>query len=85
MAIMALTLLVYNVAQHHLRKKLIETHATIRNQLEKPTQKPTLRWVFQTTEGIHEVVMRINATVHCVMTGLTDLRKKIIGSLAQRR
>jgi hypothetical protein len=27
------------------------------NQLGKPTQRPTLRWIFQTLRGIHWVVL----------------------------
>jgi transposase len=44
--IMALCLLVYNLGQRQVRKALVETAQTIPNQLGKPTDTPTLRWVF---------------------------------------
>ena len=43
--IMVLTLLVYSIAEWLLRKRLMETGNSIPNQLKKPTQKPTLKWV----------------------------------------
>jgi transposase len=45
--IMALCLLVYNLAQRQLRLALAEQQESIPNQLGKPTDSPTLRWVFQ--------------------------------------
>jgi transposase len=52
MAIMTLCLLVYNVAQHKLRKALKKTKQTVPNQLKKPIQTPTMRWIFQMFEDI---------------------------------
>jgi transposase len=50
--IMVLCLLVYRLAEHRLRSRLVETGQTIPDQLGKPTNHPTLRWVFQCFEGI---------------------------------
>ncbi len=50
--IMVLCLLVYRLAEHRLRLRLVETRQTIPDQLGKPTNHPTLRWVFQCFEGI---------------------------------
>jgi len=44
--IMVLCLLVYNLAQRQLRLALALAQDTIPNQLGKPTNSPTLRWVF---------------------------------------
>ena len=55
--IMALCLLVYNLAQRQLRKVLSEQGATIPNQLGKPTVTPTLRWVFQCFMAVHLVTI----------------------------
>jgi transposase len=54
---MALCLLVYNLGQRQLRNALAEAAQTIPNQLEKPTQTPTLRWVFQCFMAVHVVVL----------------------------
>ncbi|MFM7575283.1 MAG: IS1634 family transposase [Snowella sp.] len=55
--IMALCLLVYGLGQRQLRLALAEQGETVPNQLGKPTQRPTLRWIFQTLGGIHWVVL----------------------------
>ena len=55
--VMVLCLLVYRLAEHRIRQRLAETGATVPDQLKKPTQRPTLRWVFQCFEGISLVLM----------------------------
>jgi transposase len=54
--IMAVCLLVYNLGQRQLRNALAQATQTIPNQLGKPTQTPTLRWVFQCFMAVHVVV-----------------------------
>lgn len=51
--IMGLCLLVYSIGQRQLRYSLVEAKETINNQLGKPTQYPTLRWVFQCFQDVH--------------------------------
>ena len=53
--IMALCLLVYNLAQRQLRLALALAQDTIPNQLGKPSNSPTLRWVFQCFMAVHLV------------------------------
>ena len=53
--IMGLCLLVYNLGQRQLRNALNVAHETLPNQLGKPTETPTLRWVFQCFMAIHMV------------------------------
>ena len=50
--VMVLCLLVYRLAEHRLREQLEGTGQTIPSQLNKPTDRPTMRWVFQCFEGI---------------------------------
>ena len=52
MMIMGLALLIYALAERQLRQKLAESNQTVPNQKGKPTQTPTMRWVFQVFEGI---------------------------------
>ena len=40
------------VAEHRLRKQLAATGQTIPSQVNKPTDRPTMRWVFQCFEGV---------------------------------
>lgn len=52
MMVMTLCLMVYTIAQYRLREALRAENETLPNQLEKPVQNPTLRWIFQIMEGI---------------------------------
>lgn len=49
---MTLCLMIYNVAQFQLRETLKKEDETLPNQINKPVQNPTIRWVFQIMEGI---------------------------------
>lgn len=51
--VMCLSLLVYSIGERKLRKLLQEQGETIQNQVRKPTQRPTLKWIFQLFEDIH--------------------------------
>ncbi len=51
MMIMTLCLMIYNVARHRLREALKNQNETLPNQLNKPVQNPTMRWIFQIMEG----------------------------------
>ena len=55
--IMGLCLLVYTLAQRHIRNALLESKSTIKNQLGKATNRPTLRWIFQCFQCIHLVTL----------------------------
>ena len=57
--IMVLCLLVYRLAERLLRSRLAATEQTVPNQLNKPTNRPTMRWVFQCFEGIDLLHIRI--------------------------
>jgi hypothetical protein len=50
--VMVLCLLVYRLAEHRLRQQLAVTGQTIPSQVNKPTDRPTMRWVFQCFEGV---------------------------------
>lgn len=50
--IMGLSLLIYALAERKLRLALQENNETIPDQKGKPTNNPTMRWVFQSFEGI---------------------------------
>ena len=50
--------LVYNLGQRQLRISLNQQKATVKSQLNKPTQSPTLRWIFQCFQGIHLLILQ---------------------------
>lgn len=76
--VMTLSLMVYNVAQRRLRNAMEAQNETIPNQIGKQVTKPTLRWVFQTFEGINFVKTITGESVQCIIHGINDLHKKVI-------
>jgi transposase len=82
--VMTLALLVYSVAQRRMRKQLESTGETIPNQINQPTSRPTLRWVFQLLEGINRVLLDIQGQVVSIIEGITELRRKILQLFGQR-
>ena len=51
--VMALALMVYTLAQRQLRQALLLTEQTVLDQRKRPTQTPTIRWIFQCFQSIH--------------------------------
>jgi transposase len=76
--VMTLSLLVYSIAQRRLRNELTKREETLPNQINIPTAKPTLRWIFQALEGIHRVTMATETGVRVLVEGITELRMKIL-------
>jgi transposase len=76
--IMALGLLVYSIGQYKIRTALATMNETILNQVKKPTQKPTLRWVFQIFEGLHLVSYEENLEVKYQISNLKEKHKQIL-------
>src|SRR5215467_7645561 len=77
--VMVLCLLIYRLAEQRLRQRLGETGATMPDQLKKPTQRPTMRWVFQSFEGISIVLVQQGDLVEVAqVTGLTDIHLLIL-------
>jgi len=76
--IMVLTLMIYSVAEWMLRKRMRETGESIPNQLKKPTQKPTLKWIVFLFMGVTEVTVWINGEMNQQVANLNDNLVKII-------
>jgi transposase len=72
--IMALCLLVYTLAQRQMRAALLSSKSTVKNQLGKPTERPTLRWIFQCFQSIHVVSLNDEKQI----SNLTDYRQFIL-------
>ena len=53
MMLMGLSLLVYTIGQREIRNNLKSRKSSVKNQLNKLTARPTLRWIFQCFQGIH--------------------------------
>lgn len=76
--IMVLCLLVYRLAERQLRQRLQQSQQTVPNQVNKPTDKPTMRWIFQCFEGIELLHIRIGSTFQTRVLGLQPLHRKIL-------
>lgn len=81
--VMGLCLLVYALGERMVRKALAKADDHIRDQKGKPTQRPTLRWVFQLFQAVHLVGMGASQQI----AGLTEERRHILAffSLPCRR
>ncbi|MEL6940938.1 MAG: IS1634 family transposase [Cyanobacteria bacterium J06598_1] len=77
--IMALTLMVYTLAERKLRQTLATQQQTVLDQKKQPTAKPTFRWVVQKFQGIHLVQVDQLKQI----SNLTDERSRIIRFLGQ--
>jgi len=58
LTVMCLSLLVYALAERALRTQLAQRDESIPNQLGKPTQRPTMRRIFQMFEGIDVLLIQ---------------------------
>ena len=81
--IMVLSLLIYSIAEWMLRKKLKETGETVSNQLGKPTQCPTLKWIFQKFRNINEAIIELKGSIHREIINLNEEQIKIIKLFGQ--
>ena len=77
--IMGVCLLVYNLAQRKLRQELESANTTIRNQVKKLTNKPTMRWVFQMFKAVH--LVNLNGADQ--ISKLTKERREILNYLGK--
>src|SRR5215467_9224675 len=76
--IMVLCLLVYRLAEVRLRSRLAETQQTIPDQVQKPTARPTMRWVFQCFEGIELLHVQTAATSLVLVLRLQSVHRMIL-------
>jgi transposase len=76
--IMVLSLLIYSFAEWRLREKLKETGQTVPNQLNKPTQRPTMRWIFEIFMGVIQAVVTSAGKVIKVIVNLNSTQVTIL-------
>ena len=69
--IMTLCLMVYSALEYKIRKELKEQNKTFPNQLGKPIQNPTARWIFECFHEIQIVIIEV-------------LKQKVIANLLER-
>ena len=59
--LMVLRLFVYAVAVWYLRYRLKASGKTVKNQLKKPVQNPTMKWIFTIFMRPAEVIISVNS------------------------
>jgi transposase len=79
--IMVLCLLVYRLAEWRLRQQLAHTAQTVPNQLRQPTDRPTMRWMFECFEGIHLLTLRDPSGNQSRVHGLQPLHLLVLDLL----
>lgn len=80
--VMGLALLIYALAERKLRQALKEMNATVPDQRRKPTQRPTIRWVFQLFEGLDILLVKQNGEVRLrQLLNLRSAQEQVISLL----
>lgn len=80
MMVMTLSLLIYNYAEYRIRQTLKARQETVPNQKNKPTETPTMRWIFQLMQGVALVKFydTVGKIYRLVIANLDPVRRKII-------
>ena len=76
--VMGLSLLVYSLAERSLRSELTRQGQTIPNQVGKPTQRPTLRRIFQVFEGIDLLLIQQANQTRQMVVNLKPIHHQIL-------
>ncbi len=76
--IMVLCLLIYRLAEFRLRARLAEAAQTIPDQVQKPTARPTMRWVFQCFEGIELLHVRSVSGMQSLILRLQPMHRLVL-------
>lgn len=79
--VMVLCLLVYRLAEHRIRTQLALHEQTIPNQINKPTARPTMRWIFQCFEGIELLHIAMGSRTQSLVLRLQPLHRQILSLL----
>lgn len=79
--VMVLTLMVYSILEWLIRKRMKEQGLFILNQVRKPTQKPSLKWIFTKFAGVTVVSADINGTIHRQILHVNESVETIVGIL----
>ncbi len=83
MMIMTLCLIVYNFAQYHLRQCQKVHDDVLPNQLGKPVQNPTLKWIAELMNVIAVVTIQLENTKQQIVTHVNQVYRKVIAYFGQ--
>jgi len=77
--VMVLCLFVYSVAEWLLRPRLKAAGKSVKNQLKKPIQNPTMKWIFMLFMKPAEVTISMNSQIQRFIVNLDDVVTGILG------
>ena len=78
MAVMVLSLFTYSLTQYLLREALKEKDEFVPNQLKKPIQNPTAKWIFFLFRTVHVVYIEVRDHRQELVINLNPLLERII-------
>lgn len=84
MMVMTLCLMVYGVSEYELHQSLQEKNETILSQIKKPTNTPSLRWVYFLFRVVNELTVTTGANVQKLVVNLNGILRKIIRHFGKR-
>ena len=82
--VMTLSLLMYSLAEMRIRKALSDSGLHIWDQKNRPTSKPTIRWIFMIFEDILLLYRRTGKTIHRQVMNIEDEHRIVLKCLGKR-
>jgi transposase len=79
--VLFLCLLVYRLAEYRLRTHLAETEQTVPDQLNRPTARPTMRWIIQCFEGIELLHIHSASGMQSLILRLQPVHRLVLALL----
>lgn len=78
MMVMTLCLMVYSFAQYKLRMALLANQETVESQTGKPTNKPSMKWIYRLFMGISIIKLQLKNEVQELVSNVTENLSRII-------
>jgi len=78
--VMTCCLMVYAGIEYQIRKTLVDNNASFPDMKNKPTQKPTAKWVFFCFQGISVLTIE---RIHQVVTNMMDRQRIVLNCLGK--
>lgn len=78
MMVMTLCLMVYSFAQYTLRNALIANNDTVESQTGKPTNNPSMKWIYRLFLGISVIKLQLKNQVQELVSNVTEELSRII-------
>lgn len=76
--IMSISLLVYAISERRLRAAVLDSAEAFHDPVYGKTKRPTMKRIMQMMLNINEVYIELDGQMQVLVTGVTDLRRKII-------